>query len=65
MLLAGAVAAGLNVGLALLVVTIYATNLVFQSRAQPDQAAIAGFAAQVSRWLGPVLAMWLAFGAAF
>ncbi|HEU5098695.1 MAG TPA: hypothetical protein VFU22_06740 [Roseiflexaceae bacterium] len=64
-LLAAAVAAGLSVVLVLLVVTIYTTSLAFQARAQPDQVEIAAFAAQVSRWLRPVLAMLLAFGGAF
>ena len=62
---AGALAAGLSVALAILVVAVYATSLAFQARTQPDQTQIAAFAAQVSRWLRPVLAVLLAFGGAF
>jgi len=51
-LLAGALAAGLSVALAFLVVAVDATSLAFQARTQPDQTQIAAFAAQFADGFG-------------
>jgi len=44
-----------------LITAVYAFILAFQAGGRPDQAAISHFAAKVSRWLMPLLEMFLTF----